>query len=62
MQTPGRWLFMVQNSFQKRDLHAPDDTQSQLNTITSEKVTPEVAEVGICVKCAKKLFLRTGHL
>lgn len=56
MQTPGRWLFMVQNSFQERDLHAPDDTQSQLNTITSEKVTPEVAEVGICVKCAKKLL------
>jgi hypothetical protein len=47
---------MDQNGFKERNFHAPDDTQSQLNTITSEKVTPEVAEAEICVKCAKKVF------
>lgn len=44
----------TENSVKGRDLHAPDDTESQLNTITPEKVTPEMAE--ICMKCAKKVF------
>lgn len=44
---------MVQNSFKERDLHAPDDAESQLKTITPEKGTPEVAEVENYVKCAK---------
>ena len=44
---------MAQNSFKERDLHAPDDAESQLKTVTPEKVTPEVAEVENYVKCTK---------